>query len=861
MITGGALTSSSSSHHHQHHHQPQTTITTTTTSTTKKRNNHKKKNDNRIILHFDYDCFYASVFENLEPRLRARPLGIQQKSILATCNYAARARGVRKLMSVAEGRRVCPDLVLRNGEDLAPFRDASRRLWGAFYARVGRWRQQQGSGSGGGKAVSEVRMERLGLDEVFVDVTDAVAYNMALLNPNVGARRDSFFHLSPTDPEDGFVFDATRFCGCVYPSSTPTTTTATTAAAAAAAAAADNKLAQEKDREGDGDREEDIDIAAAILDHSDPTHVRLMLGSHLAGHLRRVLESDFGHTPSAGISTNKALAKLAGNVNKPRNQTVLVPVQVQEGGRQDTIQEFLDAHPIRQIPGIGSRISALIQEYLFAANNNNNNNNNNNYRERENPFHNNSTTVRAVLHHRDHHPTGIMSCALLNRILDRPGLERGVGTKVWGLLHGIDPSEVKRVETSDSSSASASLSASPPIPAQISVEDTYMARPLNGVSELVGALNALAEALVGRLWGELTAVVNDGDGGGGDGSATTAMGSGEEGEEDGTSQIQTETQKQKQKKRWLAHPPTLRLSTRALPRPRPPTTTTNTPTTTSTNNPSFSRNTRSQALPTFVFDLTLDRSAIAERLVREALLPLFRRLHTERQGGGWNLALLNVGVTNMVVIAADGDAGGGGGGGSGASARNISWMFRTQEEKLREWTAYNDGVDDHNDHDNHDGHNNNGNDNGGNGDEKDGYDGNYGDNETTPLRPQPQPQPEQLHPRHHTSNSEHDSDDKEKVAMEVDVDDDARRIPSGKEDTSQGTAFKDGDDGVGIAVYDDSDWEEGNVWEENDSDDDNDNNDDDYHDDGGSMQKCPRCGLAMPIFAMSAHDRFHAMGG
>ena len=30
---------------------------------------------------------------------------------------------------------------------------------------------------------------------------------------------------------------------------------------------------------------------------------------------------------------------------------------------------------------------------------------------------------------------------------------------------------------------------------------------------------------------------------------------------------------------------------------------------------------------------------------------------------------------------------------------------------------------------------------------------------------------------------------------------------------------------------------------------------------GGSAQKCPLCGCALPIFAMAAHERFHAMGG
>jgi nucleotidyltransferase/DNA polymerase involved in DNA repair len=38
------------------------------------------------------DCFYASVFENETPSLKALPLAVQQKQIVVTCNYEARRR-------------------------------------------------------------------------------------------------------------------------------------------------------------------------------------------------------------------------------------------------------------------------------------------------------------------------------------------------------------------------------------------------------------------------------------------------------------------------------------------------------------------------------------------------------------------------------------------------------------------------------------------------------------------------------------------------------------------------------------------------------------------------------------------------
>lgn len=72
----------------------------------------------RIILHLDMDAFYATVLENENPALRQLPFGVQQKGLLATCNYVARARGVGKLQSISEARKACKDLVMVNGEDL-----------------------------------------------------------------------------------------------------------------------------------------------------------------------------------------------------------------------------------------------------------------------------------------------------------------------------------------------------------------------------------------------------------------------------------------------------------------------------------------------------------------------------------------------------------------------------------------------------------------------------------------------------------------------------------------------------------------------------------------------------------------------
>jgi DNA polymerase iota len=108
------------------------------------------RHDHRMIIHFDYDCFYASVVENENPALKSVPLAIQQKQIVVTCNYEARRRGLRKLQLITEAKKVCPEAVIVLGEDLTRFRDASKDLYGFLQQLI--W-------SG--------RAERLGFDEVW----------------------------------------------------------------------------------------------------------------------------------------------------------------------------------------------------------------------------------------------------------------------------------------------------------------------------------------------------------------------------------------------------------------------------------------------------------------------------------------------------------------------------------------------------------------------------------------------------------------------------------------------------------------------------------------------------------------------
>lgn len=110
----------------------------------------------RCVVHVDADYFYAQVEERRRPELCGAPLAVQQKNILVTANYVARALGVHKLMAVEDALRVCPGLTLVNGEDLRPYRAASNSIFQLLQT----WK---------------CPVEKLAMDENFIDVTSLVA--------------------------------------------------------------------------------------------------------------------------------------------------------------------------------------------------------------------------------------------------------------------------------------------------------------------------------------------------------------------------------------------------------------------------------------------------------------------------------------------------------------------------------------------------------------------------------------------------------------------------------------------------------------------------------------------------------------
>jgi len=201
--------------------------------------------ENPVIIAIDFDSFYCACHMKQDPSLRGVPFAVRQKQIVVTCSYAARERGVYKLQLMTEAKKVCPQLVVVNGEDLTIYRNASKANF--LYVRDIVWGQ---------------KVEKLGFDELWLDVTEMIDHNMKF---------NGIFDLG-----FGKSFTYNEMPGYTFP------------------------LDKEVDK-------------------------RLQIAMHLAKHFRDSIADELGFTSSAGVSTNKLLSKLVSSVHKPDKQTLLVP--------------------------------------------------------------------------------------------------------------------------------------------------------------------------------------------------------------------------------------------------------------------------------------------------------------------------------------------------------------------------------------------------------------------------------------------------------------------------------------------------------------------------------------------------------
>ncbi|GGW50617.1 DNA polymerase IV [Alishewanella tabrizica] len=110
----------------------------------------------RKIIHLDMDCFFAAVEMRDNPALKTVPLAIggsrNERGVIATCNYPARAFGVRSAMPTHEALKRCPHLTLLRG-NMEKYKTLSRQIQAIFLRYTD-------------------LVEPLSLDEAYLDVSN-----------------------------------------------------------------------------------------------------------------------------------------------------------------------------------------------------------------------------------------------------------------------------------------------------------------------------------------------------------------------------------------------------------------------------------------------------------------------------------------------------------------------------------------------------------------------------------------------------------------------------------------------------------------------------------------------------------------
>ncbi|KAJ3362905.1 DNA-directed DNA polymerase eta rad30 [Allomyces arbusculus] len=255
----------------------------------------------RCIIHLDLDCFYCQVEQKRLGVPATVPLAVQQWQGLIAVNYAARAAGIQRHMTVTHARQKCPDIRFvhvatyndthpeptyhanptpkSHKVSLEPYRRASTQIF-QIIARFAK------------------SFERASIDEAYLDLTEDVVQRIVADPPRMVDETTVDFDWTVGDL--GTVADANR----------------------------------ESKTWGD---------------------YMLSVAAGITRDVRRAIWDELGFTCSAGIAHNKTLAKLCSALHKPNKQTIM---------RQISALDFLTDMPIAKIRSLGGKLGTQVETQL-----------------------------------------------------------------------------------------------------------------------------------------------------------------------------------------------------------------------------------------------------------------------------------------------------------------------------------------------------------------------------------------------------------------------------------------------------------------------------------------------------------------
>ncbi len=270
----------------------------------------------RVIAHVDLDAFYAQCEQVRLGLPPDTPLAVQQWGGLIAINYPARACGLTRFITLADARRLCPELVVQHvatwkeGEakwayrddaalnmgtqkvSLDPYRAQSRRILACIKDTLAPGKLQ--------------RVEKASVDEVFIDLSAQVHAELLKRYPEQLAGPPPYDDPSERLPRP------------------PTTAL-------------------------DWQTDALVDLDASQTEEDDPDwdDLVILISSEIVRDVRAAVRAAVNYTCSAGIARNKMLAKLGSGANKPNRQTVI---------RNRAVAHFLQDLKFTKIRNLGGKL-------------------------------------------------------------------------------------------------------------------------------------------------------------------------------------------------------------------------------------------------------------------------------------------------------------------------------------------------------------------------------------------------------------------------------------------------------------------------------------------------------------------------
>lgn len=299
-----------------------------------------RSNGSRVVLHVDLDAFYAQVEMVRTGSPEDQPLCVQQWQGLIAVNYPARAKGIKRHCTVQEALALCPDIKFvhvatyskgdheaRYHEDpkyathkvsLKPYRQASARIFSIIERFV---------------PPAHGVVERASIDEAYAELTEIVNRRIVAKfcaiadGPNGIERATAAWEALEYDEDGPEVEWGPDTCVVGLPDPPKT---------------GDENESTPPERRTRGWQDYQLaEAASLVLD------------------IRQAIRNELGYTCSAGIGSNKMLAKLVSALNKPAKQTAL---------RTGAVLEFMRDLPFTKIRNLGGKFGEEVEAAYGAKN-------------------------------------------------------------------------------------------------------------------------------------------------------------------------------------------------------------------------------------------------------------------------------------------------------------------------------------------------------------------------------------------------------------------------------------------------------------------------------------------------------------